>query len=148
MAKKTQNGSAETVDAAAFDGTERFRDGFAALTKNIDTAATFGRENFEAAIAAATAATKGIEQLNAESVAFAKQSVEEGMAAFKAITGAKSVNEAFEAQSEYAKSAFDAYVGHFAKFNDLMMAAAKDAFEPINGRVTAVVEVVQNARAV
>ena len=62
--------------------------------------------------------------------------------------GAKSVHEAFEIQSDFAKSAFDAYVGQINRMNEIFLSATKETFEPIQGRIQAWVDVVQSARAV
>ena len=95
----------------------------------------------------ANAAGKGAEILHNELYTYSKQSVEESIAAAKTLLGAKSVHEAFELQSDFAKTAFDAYVGQVAKLSELFAATTKEALEPLQGRVQAWVEVVQTARA-
>jgi len=57
------------------------------------------------------------------------------------------VHEAFELQSDFAKAAFNAYVGEMTKLSELFVATTKEAIEPLQGRVQAWVEVVQTARA-
>ena len=55
----------------------------------------------------ATVAGKGAETLNNEIYAYSKQSIEDSIAAGKAVLGSKSVHEAFEIQTDFAKSAFE-----------------------------------------
>ena len=50
-------------------------------------------------------------------------------------------------QTDYAKSAFEAYVGELTKFSELFTSTTKSTFAPLQGRVQAWVEVVQSARA-
>ena len=55
----------------------------------------------------ATVAGKGIETLNSEIYSYSKDAIEDSIAASKAILGSKSVHEAFELQTDFAKSAFE-----------------------------------------
>ena len=95
----------------------------------------------------ANVAGKGAETLHNEIYSYSKQSIEESIAAAKTLLGAKSVHEAFELQSDFAKTAFNAYVGEMTKLSELFVGTAKEAFEPLQGRVQAWVEVMQTARA-
>jgi phasin family protein len=61
--------------------------------------------------------------------------------------GSKSVHEAFEFQTDFAKSAFEAYVAELSKISELTSAATKEVFAPFKGRVQAWLDVVQNTRA-
>ncbi len=73
--------------------------------------------------------------------------MEHSIAAGKAILGAKSVHEAIEAQTDFAKSAFENYVAELSKFNQLVTAAAKESFAPLQGRAQAWAEAVQTNTA-
>ena len=42
--------------------------------------------------------------------------------------GSKSVHEAFEFQTDFAKSAFESYVAELTKISELVTAATKDSF--------------------
>ena len=64
--------------------------------------------------------------------------------ATKAIMSSKSVDEAFQLQSEYSKSAFETYVDELAKFQDLALAITKSAATPLQARVSAFVELVRS----
>lgn len=137
----------ETIETALKNGSEAFKTGFEKVAKNYDNFLTYGRDTVEAYMKAANAAGKGVETLQSEIYSFSKQSVEDSIAATKAVLGSKSIHEAFELQSDFAKSAFDSYVGQMTKFSEIMLSTAKDAFEPIQGRVQAWVDVVESARA-
>ena len=113
---------------------------FAKASKGFDEMAAIGRLNLEAAIKSVNVAAKGMEEINGEFVAFSREAIEEGVAVTKAAMSAKSVQEAFEIQSGYAKSAIEAYVGRMTKFGDMFASVTRDAFEPINGRIQAIAE--------
>src|SRR5262245_65836595 len=107
MASKTKaTNGAETIESALHTGAETMKDGFEKAVKGYDTFMTFGKENADAFMKSANAVGKGIETLNSEVFAFARKSLEDSMAATKAIMASKSLDEAIQKQSEFGKSAF------------------------------------------
>ena len=143
--------AAEKTSAAAettfLNGAEALKAGFEKAAKSYDTVLTYGKDTAEACMKSATVAGKGIESINSELYSYSKDAIEESIAAGKAIMGSKSIQEAFELQTDYAKSAFEAYVGELTKVSELFTATTKSTFAPLQGRVQAWVEVVQSARA-
>ena len=139
--------AAEGIETVMKNGAEAVKNGFEKAVKNYDQFLGYGKETAEAVAKSATVAGKGVETLNNEIYAYSKQSIEDTIAASKAIMGAKSVHEAFEFQTDFAKSAFETYVGELSKFGELMTATTKDTFAPLQGRVQAWLEVVQTTRA-
>lgn len=140
------NGSAHTAEAAFKNGTEAFKTGFDKAVKNYDQFLGYGRETVEAYVKAANAAGKGVETINGEIYAFSKQSIEDSIAATKAVLGSKSVHEAFEVQTDFAKSAFDAYVGQMTRLSEIFTSTSRQTLAPLQGRVQAWVDAVQSAR--
>lgn len=115
-------------------GNEAMKNGFETVTKGLEQFTSLGKGGVEAYVQAATVFAKTFERVNGEVFNFSKQQMEDGVAAFKAVSGAKSVHEAWEAQTDFAKSALDAYVAQATKLNDLWLDAAKQAAEPFNAR--------------
>ena len=97
-------------------------------------------------VASVTAATKGAETLGAQVTAFSKKAAEDHMAATKTLTSAKSLQEAVELQTTYAKTFLDAYLAEMNKWSDIVSGSVKESMRPINERVSAVVEQFQTAR--
>jgi phasin family protein len=147
MAKTKTAETAEKVEAAAITGAAALKTGFDKAVKNYDQFIGYGKETAEAYVKSANAAGKGIETLHSEIYAFSKQSVEESLAATKAVLGSKSVHEAFELQTDFAKTAFDAYVGQMTRLSEIFTSTTKEAIQPLQSRVQAWVDVVQNKRA-
>jgi phasin family protein len=148
----------ETMETAMKNGTESFetafktssealKTGFDKAVKNYDQLLGFGKETVEAYVKSANAAGKGVETLHSELYAYSKQSVEDSISATKALMGSKSVHEAFELQTDFAKTAFESYVSQATKISELMTAAAKQTVAPLQGRVQDWVEIVQSSRA-
>jgi phasin family protein len=140
-------GAAEGIESAMKNGTEALKVSFEKAVKNYDQFLGYGKDSVEAYMKAASAAGKGAETLHNEIYTYSKQSIEDSIAAAKALLGSKSAHEAFELQTDFAKTAFDAYVNELTKISELMVSTTKEAFEPLQSRVAAWVEVVQNARA-
>ncbi|GIX12555.1 MAG: hypothetical protein KatS3mg118_0514 [Paracoccaceae bacterium] len=114
------------------------------LTRGFEKAATFNLETFEAVIRSTEIATKAVEGMNAELVDFGKKSFEEGVAATKAMTSAKSVAELFEKQAEFARASMDSYMRQLARVNEMYISAARSAAEPLGARLTAVSDVMKS----
>ena len=135
-----------SAEATFFNGAEALKSGFEKAVKNYDTVLGYGKDTVEAYMKSATVAGKGIETINSEIYSYSKDAIEDSIAAGKAILGSKSVHEAFELQTDFAKSAFESYVSELTKFSELFTSTTKNTFAPLQGRVQAWVEVVQSAR--
>lgn len=105
-----------------------------------------GKKNLDAVVESATAAQKGAEALSKEAMAFGKKSWEEHVTTVQSLAQARSVQELLELQASWAKSATESYLAQLTKSNEIITASLKDAFKPINERVTATVEGFQSAR--
>ncbi len=143
---KSLNGASETLENVVTAGSDALKQGLDKAVKGYDNVAAFNKATLEALMQSASVTTKGIEQLNAETLAFSKQSLEDAVAATKAALTSRSIQELVEVNSDFAKSAFDAYVGQVTKLSEMMVTLAKSAAEPLNGRTAALVEVIQSAR--
>lgn len=139
--------AAEGIETVLKKGTDALQSGFEKAVKGYDQILGHGKETVSAYTKSASVAGKGAETIHNEIYAFSKQSIEDSIAAAKTVLASKSPQEAFERQSDFAKSAFDAYVGQVGKLNDLFVSTTKEAFEPLQARYQAWVEAVQTARA-
>jgi len=142
-----ENGTVEGIETVFKNGTEAFRASFDKAVKNYDQFLGYGKDTVAAYVKSANAAGKGAESFHNELHAFSKQSIEDSVAATKAVLGSKSVHEAFELQTDFAKSAFEAYVGEVTKLSELMVATTRQTMEPLHSRFQAWVEIVQTVRA-
>jgi phasin family protein len=124
-------------------GADALKAGFDKAIAGYDSVVGYGKDTAEALIKSATVAGKGAESLHNEIYAYTKLSMEDSIAAGKAILGAKSVHEAVELQTGFAKAAFENYVAELTKFNQLFTATAKESFAPLQGRAQAWVATVQ-----
>jgi phasin family protein len=142
--KQTLNTAAaagrESLDRSADAGREAFK-------KTVDqSVAAFGeisavsKANIEALTESATIATEAAQTLSAQAAAFAKSSIEEQIATARKLAGVRSIQEAFDIQTGYAKSAFDAYMAEANRWSEAVQASTAQAWKPINARVQATAE--------
>ena len=134
---------AETFQAA---GAKAFREGIDKSVASMGELNAHGKKNLDALAESAAVAQKGAEALSQQAMSFAKASWEDGVAASKDLSGARSVQEFFELQTTWAKKAMERYVAELSKTNEIVTTTVKDSFKPINERVTASVETFQAAR--
>jgi len=142
-AQATFQANAEQAQAAGAKALREVADKSAAGLTELNVQ---GKQNLEAMVASAAAAQKGVEALSAQSVAFTKKSWEDGVAAAKSMSQARSIQELLELQTTWAKSATEAYLAEVTRATDVVTASVKNTFQPINERVTASVEKFQAAR--
>lgn len=134
-----------TVEQFTTAGNQAFKDNVEKSLTALNELNTHSKKNLEAVVASVTAATKGAETLGAQTMAFSKQALEEQVAAAKSLAGAKSVQEAVELQTAWAKSAMESYLAQFGKVSEVMAASVKESMKPLNERAAAVVERAQTA---
>ena len=142
-AAETMKATVEQMSAA---GNQAFKDNVEKSLSAIATFNTYSKQNLEAVVASVTAATKGAEAIGAQTLAFSKKSLEDNVTAAKTLAGCKSLQEAVEYQTAFAKTAMEAYMAQMTSLSEAMTASMKDSMKPINERVTAMVEQVQSAR--
>ena len=149
MSKTKTAGEKATASAetALENGAAALKTGLEKALKGYDAYLGYSKDTAEAVMKSATVAGKGAETINSEIYSFSKQSIEDTVAATKAVMGSKSVHEAFEFQTDFAKSAFESYIAELSKISELATAATKDSFAPFKGRVQAWLDVVQSSRA-
>ena len=62
---------------------------------------------------------------------FSKRSFEDGAATFQKLMGAKSLDQAFEIQSSYARRAYEQYLQEMNKIGGMYAGIAKEAMKPL-----------------
>ena len=140
---ETLKATAEKFTAA---GSQSFKDAVEKSLTAINELNAQSKHNLEAVVASATAASKGAEALGAQVIALSKKALEDNVAAAKSLSSARSVQEAVELQTAWAKSALETYLAEVNKASETVAASVKETLTPINARVTATVEKFQAAR--
>ena len=95
----------------------------------------YGKEQFETAVAHATTLQNGLSAIASAYGDYAKKSYEDSKSFAEKLSGVKSLDKALEAQSEFAKSAYETFVADSQKIAGLYGDLAKQAFKPLEGVV-------------
>ncbi|MGF7161337.1 hypothetical protein FHS85_002972 [Rhodoligotrophos appendicifer] len=106
------------------------------MINGVDEIQAFGKENLEASIASATAMTKGMQTIAAECADFSVKAFEHGAQAIDKVMSAKTPEKMFEAQQNFAREAFESYVGQVNKLGEMYMSAARDCYSAFEGKAS------------
>ena len=138
---------AKTMETFAADAQKAITENMEKATKSADDMTAFAQGSLDALMKSQNVAAKAFEEINAEVIAFSKKTMEESVAHAKDVSGVQTVTEFFEKQAAFAKLSFDSMVKQTTKMNELMTAAAKEAMEPINARMTAAADMMKGSMA-
>ncbi len=132
----------ETAEAAMTSGKEAMekisaqaKDAAETSMKSIEDMTDLARGNVEAMLASARVAAAGFETVAAHISDVSRKSFESTTAAARAMTSAKTPNEMFQLQSEFAKAQFDHAVAEFSKMTEMMVKLSGEVMEPVQNRV-------------
>ncbi len=146
-ATKTVDATVSTVKegiakaTAGFEETQvKMKEGVEKAMKTAEELVAFSKGNVEAMMKSSQIWATGVQDLSKHIAAAAKTSMEESMAAFKALTSAKSLKDAFELQSSFARSAMEKSLAESGKLTDASFKLTEQALAPITARVTVAVE--------
>src|SRR6266478_3172855 len=89
------------------------------MVKNIDEMQQFGKDNMDATMKSFGVLSKSMQAIAVEIADYSKKVFEQGTAATEKLIGAKSLDKAFEVQSEYVKSVYEAFVAESTKLAEL-----------------------------
>jgi phasin family protein len=108
--------------------------------KVLEDVAKFQKDNLEAVVSASNVYAKGFETFGKAWYALTQETVEASAAVAKALLGAKTLKEAVDLQTDFAKTTFDKFVAESTKLSEISIKVANEALEPINARVNVAVE--------
>ena len=106
------------------------------MLKGFEEFQKVGKDGFDAAVRSFGEVNKGFQAIAAEVTDYSKKAFEDSTRAFEQLIGAKSIEQAIEIQSQYAKKAYDTYVAEFSKLGEMYAGLAKDAYKPVEAAFT------------
>jgi phasin family protein len=147
------------VSAKGFDKTlSSMKEGMEKATKGLETSQTkmkesvekamktaeemvaFGQGNIEAMMKASQIYATGFQDISKHLAASSKASLEESVAFTKSLMGVKSVKEAVEMQSGFAKTSIEKAVAEASKITDASVKLAEEAMAPLTARMSLAAE--------
>jgi len=105
------------------------------MFENFETIQKISKDNVDVAMKSFGVASKGMQAIATEVADFQKKSFEDGTAALEKLLGAKSLDKAFEVQTEFYKTAYEGFVSKATKIGELYADLAKETYKPIEGAV-------------
>ena len=95
----------------------------------------YGKEHLETVVASATTLQNGIQTIATAYGDYTKKSFEDTRSYVEKLSGVKSLDKAIEVQTEFARSAYEAFVAESQKIAGLYTDLAKQTFKPFEGMV-------------
>jgi hypothetical protein len=105
------------------------------MFENFETLQKISKDNVDTALKSFGAASKGIQAIASEVVDYQKKSFEEGTAAMEKLFGVRTLDKAFEVQTEFYKSAYEGFVSKATKIGELYADIAKETYKPLETAV-------------
>jgi phasin family protein len=93
----------------------------------------FGKEQLETVTASAAGLQSGIQAIASAYGDYTRKSFEDTKQFVEKLSGVKSLDKAVEAQTEYARSAYETFVAEAQKIAGLYTDLAKMTFKPLEG---------------
>lgn len=101
------------------------------MINNIQDFQKLSQTNVDTAVKVFGDLNKGWQAIAAEMTDYSKRAFEESTATLEKLMAAKSVEQAFEIQTSFAKRAYDDYVHQMTKIGSMYTNLAKDAYKPM-----------------
>jgi len=140
--------TARTIETAIEPRQTTLTRGMKTMMKSTEDFVAFGQANLEAFMKSGQIWSAGVQELTKQIATSAKASFEESVSTFKAISTAKSVKEAMELQSTFAKAALEKAMAESNKLTDASIKLTEQTLAPITARVTVAVETFGKTAAV
>jgi phasin family protein len=100
------------------------------MLNSTDNLTKFNKENVDAAMASLGHISKGVQAIAASAVDYTKKSLEQGTEALQKMLSARSVERAFEIQSDYVKTAYETFIAESNRMSELYADLAKEVYRP------------------
>lgn len=118
----------------------KLKEGVEKAVKQSEELMSFTQGNLEAMMKASQIYATGFQDISKHLAASSKASLEEAMAFSKSLMGVKSVKEAIDLQTGFAKTSIEKVVTESNKLTDATVKLAESAIAPLTARVSLAVE--------
>ena len=127
--------------AAGFEKTQaRVKEGMEKAMKTAEEFVAFGQGNLEAMMKASQIWTAGMQDIGKQVAATAQGSMEETMATVKALATVKSLKDAIDLQTGFARTTIEKTLAESGKLTDASIKLTEQTLAPITARVSLAVE--------
>lgn len=106
------------------------------MTNFVESFQKLSKDNMDAAIANINVVSNTLQSIATETADYSKKSLEESTVAIEKIMAVKSLDKAIELQSEFAKNAYEGFIGQATKIGELYTNMAKEVYKPFEQAVS------------
>lgn len=138
--KNLKDNTANHVELTMQNAAEQMEKMNRECLSRLEEMSAFSRCNVDAAMQASQVIAEGMKDMSQAVFAHIQQAAQSTMNTGKAMMGVKTMRELMEIQTEYMKSMFDTMMADTTRLSEIAVRCSTDAVEPINARVTEVVE--------
>ena len=117
------------------------------MVENFGDMQKLGKDNLDATMKLFGAFSKSTQALAAEMAEYSKKSFEDGSKTMEKLLGAKTLEQAIEIQTNYAKTAYEGFVAEATKIGELYLDLAKEACKPFEASISKAVPTSSVGRA-
>ena len=103
------------------------------MVKTVEDMQMMSKDNVDAAMKSFGAVSKGMQAIAVEVADYSKKAFEQGTAATEKMIAVKSLDKAFEVQSEFLKSSYESFVAEATKIGELYANLAQETYKPFEG---------------
>ncbi len=114
------------------------------MATNFDDFQKFSKEQLETVSTISSSLAKGLQAIAGEARDYSQHSVETGSAYLQKLANSKTIEEALQIQSDYARDAYEGFVAQTAKIGELYTNLAKEAFKPVQSVIAKVQSAASN----
>ncbi len=115
---------------------------------NFDDANRKSKEAVDSVLKSYSDTAKGFQAIASEAAEYSKKSFQDAVTHFETLSGLKSFEAAFELQTSYAKSSYEAFVSEATKLGEMYADLAKNAYKPYEAPMAAAAAKVSKATPV
>jgi hypothetical protein len=105
------------------------------MERSFEQAGRIGTELVDGGLRSLAAFSNGMQTIAAEAADYSKRSFEGGSNALEEMLTAKAPEKALQIQAEFARNAYEGFVGHAARMGELYADLAKDIYKPLESVV-------------
>jgi phasin family protein len=105
---------------------------------NFETAGAISKDTLDTTMKSFSAVTKGLQQVASETTEFTKSSYEHSAKMMEQLLQTRSLEKAIELQTDYAKSAYQAWVSQATKIGEIYSDMARESYKPFETVVSTV----------
>ena len=106
------------------------------MLNNLEDMQKLGKSNLDATVKSFGALSKSAQAIAAEVADYSKKSFEDGSKALEKLLGAKTPEQAIQVQTDFAKTAYENFIGQATRIGELYADLAKETYKSFESNLS------------